>query len=173
MDKKILIKPTTSFFKSYRRCLLIDTNHNEGVPLLTFKILVKEISNPLNISFISPSEEYFNEIFPNLKGNIKTATKYSLGNHTLSFLKYDKTLIKNSAQEYDTMVFYPAEEMKEKEIFKIAEKNKSLRKFVIISHNMIEPSKVAKKYDPDFISLRSSDDTIYYSAMKQKISDIK
>lgn len=173
MDKKILIKPTISFFKSLKKCLLIDSNQNSGVPLLTLKIISKELPDSLNISFISPSEEYFNEIFPNLNGNIKMATNYALGSHNLSFFKLDKLLLKHPPEGYDIMLFYPVDEMKEKEIFKLIDKNKSLKKFILISNSMLEPPKPTKKLDPTFISLRPSKDTVYYQSMKQKISDFK
>ena len=82
MEKKEIIKRLINFLKGItKRCLIIDTNNTEGMSKLTLNILVKEFTTPLNIAIVSPSEKFFNEIFPTAKDGIKLNTNYSVGIH--------------------------------------------------------------------------------------------
>lgn len=173
MDKKTLIKPAINFFKNMKRCLLIDTNNTPGIPLLLLKILVKENTEKLSIAFVSPSEIYFKEIFPKMENNIKPTSLYSLGQHSISFYVFDKTLLKSPPSNIDILFLYPLEGLKEKEVLKFNDNIQKVKKLVLISNSPIDKLKILKKLDPTVLSLRPSDDTAYYEKMKQKIYDFK
>ena len=174
MDKKDIIKSLIRYFTiASTPCLVFDTHNNEGMAKLSLKVLSKEVQAPLNISFISPSDEFFIEIFPNLKDNIKTGAKYALGAHKISFYRLEKTIIKNPPEEIQVLFFYPCDDMKEKDIIKMTENCKNLKKVIFIGKNISAPYKGLKKYNPLFLSLKPSDESAYYESMKQKLFDIK
>ncbi|MGG7176055.1 hypothetical protein ACQPU1_00575 [Clostridium paraputrificum] len=174
MEKKDIIKSLIRFFTiASSPCLVFDTHNNEGMQKLSLKVLMKEVQAPLNISFISPSDEFFNEIFPNLKDNVKTGVKYTLGTHKISFYKLEKTILKKPPEGSEVLFFYPCDDMKEKDIIKMTDNCKTLKKVIFIGKSIPAPYKGLRKYNPIFISLKPSDETAYYESMKQKLFDIK
>lgn len=174
MDKKEIIKSLIKYFTaSSSTYLFIDSDYNEGMPKLVLKVISKELTKPLNISFIVPSSKYFDEVFPKLTGNINVNSKYNLGIHKLSFNIMDKSLIKNAPQESEIIIFYPCDEMKDKELIKLAENCKSKRKVIFIANNTNSPYKGLNKYNPEFISLKSSEEGTYYANMREKLFNLR
>ena len=174
MDKKDLIKSLIKFFTvSHASCLSIDVNNDESVLKLILKVISKEIKSPINISFISPSEEFFDNIFPNSKGNIKTGSPYTLGIHTISFYKFEKNIMNNPPENTNILLFYPCNKIKEKDQIKFMDKCKNVQKTVFIDNNITEPYKGLKKYSSEFITLKESAETSYYENMKQRLFNSK
>lgn len=174
MEKKDIIKSLISFYKGItNRCIVIDTNNNDGISKLALKVLVKEIDTPLNVTFISPVKDYFNEIFPNFQEGVKVSTKYSLSQHKISFNIMDKSMIKDPPKDTDILIIYPCDNIKDKDIYKIMDNSLNIKKTVLISKVVEEPHKSLKKFDPIFISMKPSDNAVYYEAMKQKIFNLR
>lgn len=174
MEKKEIINNLINFYKGIQnRCLIVDTNNSQGISKLALNVLIKEIENPLNVTFISPSDEYFKEVFPKLEDSIKLNTKYSIGKHKISFFKMEKTLVKKPPEETEILIVYPTDTIKEKDLVKIMEGSKKMKKAILLAKSVSEVNKNFKKFNPAFISLKPSHDTIYYNAMKQKLFDIK
>lgn len=174
MEKKEIIKRLIYFFKNItNRCLIFDTNNTNGMAKLILNILVKEFINPLNITLISPSNNYFNEIFPNSKDGIKLNTKYSVGRHKISLYKFEKSLVKNPPDDSEILIIYPTDEIKDKDLLKLLDGSKKMKKAVLLANSVNNVSKAFKKFNTDFLSLKPHEDTSYYDAMKQKLFDIK
>lgn len=174
MEKKEIIAKILDFLKSItKRIMILDSNHNNGMSKLIMNILVKENVTPCNIAFISPTDTYFNEIFPKTKETIKANTKYSIGTHKLSFHIFDKNIIKTTLEGIDMIIMYPIDSLKEKEITKFIDNNRKIKKLFLVATAMPEPTKTLSKITKEFISLKPSEDTAYYDVMKQKLFDIK
>ena len=175
MEKKEIITQLINFFKNFtNRCMIFDTDKTKGVIKLILNILIKEFNTPFNITVISPSTEYFNEVFPNLKGNIKLGAKYSVGKHKISLYKFDESLVENPPSDSEILLVYPIDNIKTKDLLKILDSSKKLKKAVLLSNSYLDNvNKSFKKFNPDFISLKPHDDTSYYDIMKQKLFDIK
>ena len=173
MEKKEIIKRLINFLNGItKRCLIIDTNNTKGMPKLTLNILVKEFTNPLNIAIVSPSEEFFNEIFPTAKDGIKLNTNYSVGVHKISFYLFE-TFVKTPPKNTEILIVYPIDGIKDKDLLKVLDGSKKMKKAILLADSINDVSKTFKKFNVDFFSLKPPEDVSYYDVMKQKLFDIK
>ena len=174
MEKKEIIKRLINFLKGItKRCLIIDTNNTEGMSKLTLNILVKEFTTPLNIAIVSPSEKFFNEIFPTAKDGIKLNTNYSVGVHKISFHIFEKSFVKTPPKDTEILIVHPIDGIKDKDLLKVLEGSKKMKKAILLADSINDVRKTFKKFNVDFFSLKPPEDVSYYDVMKQKLFDIK
>lgn len=167
------IKYTISYIQSYFKYYVIDCYNNDTIAKLLLKILTKDYTLPTTISFICPSADSFEAVMPGQSKQIKIDTPYNLGQHKLKFYIYDKTFIKKTPNDSEIFIFFPFEKLKEKEIIKLCESIKELKKVICIANKIEKPEKKYGTFVPNFFSFKPDDSYTYYNGMMKKINDIK
>ena len=166
LNKKEIIEKLREFIKSQNKLLLFDINGTGDIISLILKILVNDIKDPLNIGFISTSDEHFGEVFSRSSSTIKTNTDYHIGGHKINFYLYSKDLMKDSFSDKNYIIIYPCDDIKEKELIKFFSSHDNLNKVIFINKNSTNSYKHIKKLLPFVLSLKETANEKYWNMIK-------
>ena len=73
----------------------------------------------------------------------------------------------------EILIVHPIDGIKDKDLLKVLEGSKKMKKAILLADSINDVSKTFKKFNVDFFSLKPPEDVSYYDVMKQKLFDIK